>query len=48
MIKINSFEITPEEVYLNRRTFMKGLGAIAAVGMLSPSSVLPDNIGNED
>ena len=48
MIKINSSEITPEEVYLNRRTFMKGLGAIAAVGMLSPSSVLPDNIGNED
>ena len=48
MIKINSSEITPEEVYLNRRKFMKGLGAIAAVGMVSPSLVLPDNFGNED
>jgi sulfoxide reductase catalytic subunit YedY len=31
MIKIRSSEITPEQVYLNRRQFMKGLGA-AAVG----------------
>ena len=48
MAKINSSEITPEEVYLNRRKFMKGLGAIAAVGMVSPSLVLPNNIGEEE
>ncbi|CAG0929631.1 Protein-methionine-sulfoxide reductase catalytic subunit MsrP [Thermoflexales bacterium] len=29
MIKIRSSEITPEHVYLNRRQFMKGLGAAA-------------------
>ncbi len=29
MIKIRSSEITPEQVYLNRRQFMKGLGAAA-------------------
>jgi len=48
MVKIYSSEITPEEVYLNRRKFMKGLGAIAAVGIVSPSLVLPNNFGNED
>ena len=48
LVKINSSEITPEEVYLNRRKFMKGLGAIAAVGMVSPSLVLPNNIGEEE
>lgn len=30
MIKINSSEITPEHIYLNRRKFMTGLGALAA------------------
>ncbi len=29
MIKIRSSEITPEQVYLNRRQFMKGVGAAA-------------------
>src|SRR5512138_3963540 len=29
MIKIQSSEITPEQVYLNRRQFMKGVGAAA-------------------
>jgi sulfoxide reductase catalytic subunit YedY len=29
MVKIRSSEITPERVYLSRRKFMKGLGAIA-------------------
>jgi methionine sulfoxide reductase catalytic subunit len=29
MVKISSSEITPEHVYLSRRTFMKGIGAIA-------------------
>ena len=48
MIKIRSFEITPEEVYLNRRKFLKGLGAAAAVGIISPSSVLPVNFGDGD
>ncbi len=43
MAKIRSSEITPEEVYLNRRKFMTGLGAIAAVGIVSPTSVFPVN-----
>ena len=49
MVKISLSEITPEEVYLDRRKFMKGLGAIAAVGLISPSSVLPKNFsGGEE
>ncbi len=34
MIKIRSSEITPEYIYLSRRKFMKGLGAIAASAAL--------------
>ncbi len=34
MVKINPSEITPEEVYLSRRRFMKGLGALAAGSLL--------------
>ena len=30
MVKINPSEITPEQVYLSRRRFMKGVGALAA------------------
>jgi len=48
LVKISSSEITPEEVYLDRRKFMKGLGAIAAVGLISPSSVLPKNFGDKE
>lgn len=48
MVKIKYSEITPEDLYLNRRKFMKGLGAIAAVGMVSPSSVLPQYFGDEE
>ena len=49
MKKIRSSEITPEELYLDRRKFMTGLGAIAAVGMVSPTSVFPVNFsGGEE
>jgi sulfoxide reductase catalytic subunit YedY len=34
MTKINPSEITPEEVYLSRRRFMKGIGALAASSLL--------------
>jgi sulfoxide reductase catalytic subunit YedY len=34
MTKILSSEITPEHIYLSRRKFMKGLGAIAAGAMI--------------
>jgi sulfoxide reductase catalytic subunit YedY len=40
MIKLHSSEITPEHVYLNRRQFMKGLGAVAwgaALAACAPS-----------
>ncbi len=44
MVKIKSSEITPEQVYLNRRQFMKGLGVLAlgttlaACGVDQPAS----------
>jgi sulfoxide reductase catalytic subunit YedY len=46
MIKIRSSEITPEQVYVNRRQFMQGIGA-AAVGAAvlaacSPSAARPN------
>jgi sulfoxide reductase catalytic subunit YedY len=34
MVKINPSEITPEEVYLSRRRFIKGVGALAAGSLL--------------
>lgn len=34
MVKINPSEITPEEVYLSRRRFMKGAGALVASSLL--------------
>ncbi len=34
MIKIRSSEITPEQVYLNRRQFMAGAGTLAAASVL--------------
>ncbi len=40
MIKIASSDITPEHIYLNRRQFMKGVGA-AAVGALALAACAP-------
>ncbi len=34
MIKIRSSEITPEHIYLSRRKFMVGIGALAASSAL--------------
>jgi sulfoxide reductase catalytic subunit YedY len=34
MVKINPSEITPEEVYLSRRRFMKGAGALVASSLI--------------
>ncbi len=34
MVKINPSEITPEEVYLSRRRFMKGAGALIASSLI--------------
>jgi sulfoxide reductase catalytic subunit YedY len=34
MVKINPSEITPEEVYLSRRRFMKGVGALVASSLI--------------
>ncbi|MEZ4770096.1 MAG: protein-methionine-sulfoxide reductase catalytic subunit MsrP [Caldilineales bacterium] len=40
MIPIKSSEITPESVYINRRTFMKGVG-LAALGGLAVAACAP-------
>ncbi|MFN2289993.1 MAG: protein-methionine-sulfoxide reductase catalytic subunit MsrP [Anaerolineae bacterium] len=34
MVKINPSEITPEHVYLSRRRFLKGVGAVAAASLV--------------
>jgi sulfoxide reductase catalytic subunit YedY len=39
MIKIKSSEITPEHIYLSRRKFMKGVGALAATSVLAACGV---------
>jgi sulfoxide reductase catalytic subunit YedY len=39
MVKIKPSEITPEHVYLSRRRFMKGIGAIAATSVLAACGV---------
>jgi len=39
MVKINSSEITPEHIYLSRRKFMVGIGALAAGSLLSACGV---------
>jgi methionine sulfoxide reductase catalytic subunit len=53
MVKIKPSEITPEHVYLSRRQFLKGVGALAAGAALlsacgpkasSPSSASTDNV----
>ena len=39
MIKISSSEITPEHIYVSRRKFMKGVGALAAGSILAACGV---------
>ena len=39
MIKIKSSEITPEHIYLSRRKFLKGIGALAATSVLAACGV---------
>lgn len=39
MVKINPSEITPEQVYLSRRRFMKGVGALVASSFLAACGV---------
>jgi len=53
--KIRSSEITPEEVYVSRRTFMKGVGVLAlssavlaACGGQNPATVVPGAASGED
>lgn len=41
MVKIDPSEITPEHIYLSRRTFMKGVGAIAGSLTLAACGVAP-------
>ena len=47
MIKIKPSEITPEHIYLSRRQFIKGLGAIAA-GSLALAACSDDALQIED
>jgi sulfoxide reductase catalytic subunit YedY len=34
MVKINSSEITPEHIYISRRKFIKGVGALVASSLV--------------
>jgi sulfoxide reductase catalytic subunit YedY len=54
MVKINPSEITPEQVYLSRRRFMKGVGALVASSLvvaacggreLTPTALPPEAAG---
>jgi len=42
MIKINPSEITPEEIYLSRRRFMKGAGALVASSLILAACGSPE------
>ncbi|MBN1221148.1 MAG: protein-methionine-sulfoxide reductase catalytic subunit MsrP [Anaerolineae bacterium] len=48
MVKIRSSEITPEHIYLSRRKFMQGIGAVAAGSVLAACGVQapPGGISN--
>jgi len=52
MVKINPSEITPEHIYLSRRKFMVGLGAIAASSLIASAcgtqAPSPDPAGEEN
>jgi len=47
MIPIDPSEITPEHVYLSRRSFMKGIGAIATSALLSACGTSSSPTGEE-
>ena len=42
MVKINPSEITPEQVYLSRRRFMKGVGALVASSFILAACGIQD------
>ena len=42
MTKIKSSEITPEHIYLSRRKFMVGIGALAATSALAACGASPE------
>jgi sulfoxide reductase catalytic subunit YedY len=41
MVKVNPSEITPEQVYLSRRAFMRAAGAVGSAGLLAACGVQP-------
>jgi sulfoxide reductase catalytic subunit YedY len=43
MVKINPSEITPEAVYLSRRRFMKGVGALVATSLVAAACGSPES-----
>jgi sulfoxide reductase catalytic subunit YedY len=46
MIKIHPSEITPEHIYLSRRQFMIGIGALASTATLSACGLSGDSAGD--
>ena len=42
MVRINPSEITPEQVYLSRRAFMRAAGAAGGAGLLAACGVQAD------
>ncbi len=47
MDKIPSSEITPEHIYLSRRTFMRGIGALAGAAALAACGPLGESTGTD-
>jgi sulfoxide reductase catalytic subunit YedY len=43
-VPVQPSEITPKHVYLSRREFLKGLGALAGASLLSACGILPDDV----
>jgi len=43
-VPVQSSEITPRHMYLSRREFLKGLGALAGASLLSACGILPDDV----
>jgi sulfoxide reductase catalytic subunit YedY len=41
MVKVDPSEITPEQVYLSRRAFMRAAGAVGSAGLLAACGVQP-------
>jgi sulfoxide reductase catalytic subunit YedY len=42
MVKINPSEITPEHIYMSRRRFLKGVGALVASSLVTAACGTPD------